>query len=312
MALTPSFALVCKKLKDSVSQGNSLHDAMTEVGVFDELTLGLIRAGETSGALEKVFGQVKDNYSRADTIKRKVKKAMTGPAVVLIITVVCVFYMMWKTVPTFITMFSGAKVALPLPTRILISASHVCTEYPLPIFMGIVAFAYTLYRLPLIYNAFPFLHGFFLKLPVVGKLQKMMIRETFARTLLNLIRAGLKTIDAISLCREVSTCYPYKAAMGRALLAVEHGDSLMSALEVEKDIFGLVLLRSIGFGENTGKTDKVLGPIADREASSIIDYVDSLGSVIEPLMTLFIGGIIMVIMLALFLPIFGMTKVIRA
>jgi type II secretory pathway component PulF len=98
--------------------------------------------------------------------------------------------------------------------------------------------------------------------------------------------------------------------MARAILSVAAGSTLMAALEVEKDIFGVIVVRTLGFGERTGKTEKVLEPLADVLSVEIMDYIDVLNTLIEPLLTLFIGGIVLLIMLALFIPIFTLPKLI--
>jgi type II secretory pathway component PulF len=310
MALTPKFADVCKKMRDQVSEGATLYDAMRETEVFDPLVLGLVRAGEKSGFLSKSFNQIKGNYRRSADIKRKMIKLLTYPAVVILVAMLCIFFLMWKTVPTFVGLFATAKLELPLPTKILMGASNFTTHYPYLVFLGICAIGYAGMQIPVLYRKLPSTHKYILKIPVVGKLQKLLIQETFTRTMMNLLTAGLKILDALSLCRAVSTCYPYKGAIARAILSVSGGTPLMISLEDEKDIFGLIVVRTLGFGEKTGKTEKVLEPLSQVLGSEIMDTIDTLNTIVEPLLTLMIGSIVLLIMLALFIPIFTLPKLV--
>jgi type IV pilus assembly protein PilC len=310
MAITKKFAAVCQKMRDAISEGSTLYDAMRETSVFDPLVLGLIRAGEKSGYLAKTFNQIKSNYRRTADIRRKVIKLMSYPIVVMFVAAICIFFLMWKTVPTFVGLFANAQMDLPLPTKILMGVSAFTTQYPYLVFAGIVAMGVLVANFSKIYRAFPAIHRPILRIPVIGRLQKLLIQETFTRTLKNLLAAGLKILDALSLCRAVSGCYPYKGAMARAILSVAAGSTLMSSLENEKDIFGVIVVRTLGFGEKTGKTEVVLAPLSDVLSSEIMDYIDNLNTVIEPMLTLFIGGIVLLIMLALFIPIFTLPKLI--
>lgn len=308
MAYTKKFAEVCGRMRVMISDGTTLHDAMRDTCIFDPLVLGLVRAGEKSGFLAKSFLQIKLNYRRNDTIRRKIIKLMSYPLVVMFVAAICIFFLMWKTVPTFVGLFATAGFELPLPTKILMVVSNVTVTYPYLVFAGIIGVGFLVSKFPAFYRASPWSHRFVLKIPVFGKLQKLLIQETFTRTFLNLQLAGLKIIDALSLCRQVSTCYPYKGAIARAMLTVSAGSTLMSSLEVEKDIFGIIVLRTLGFGEKSGKTEKVLEPLAETLGVEIMDTIDTLNTIIEPLLTLAIGSVVLLVMLALFIPIFSLPK----
>jgi type IV pilus assembly protein PilC len=308
MSLTKKFAEIVSRIRASVSDGSTLHDAMAATLVFDPLVLGLVKAGEKSGFLNKAFAQIKQNYTRNATIKRKVIKLLSYPLVVMFVASICIFFLMWKTVPVFVGLFSSAGLELPLPTKILMAVSGFTTNYPYLVILGIFGMGFLVTKLPAIYQKLPKTHGLILKMPIFGKLQKMLIQETFTRTFLNLQLAGLKIIDSLSLCRSISTCYPYKGAIARAMVDVSSGSMLTLSLEAEKDIFGVIVVRTIGFGEKSGKTEKVLEPLAETLSVEIMDFIDTLNTVIEPLLTLMIGSVVLLVMLALFIPIFSLPK----
>jgi type IV pilus assembly protein PilC len=310
MSQSKKFGQVCQRLKEIVAEGSTLHDAMRDTRVFDSLTLGLVRAGEKSGFLNRAFAQVKHNLRRTQTIRKKVIKLSVYPTVVMFVAALCVFFLMWKTVPTFVGLFASANLELPMPTKILMGISSFVSTYPFLVLAGLVGLAVGVVYLPVLYRKVPALHGVVLKLPIIGKLQKMLIQETFTRTLYNLLSAGVRIVDALSLCRDVSSCYPYKGAIARSMLAVSSGSPLMVSLEEEKDIFGIIVVRTLGFGEKTGKTEKVLEPLTETLSNDIMDYIDNLNTVIEPLLTLFIGGVVLLVLLALFIPIFNLPKLV--
>ena len=308
MSQSKKFGQVCQRIRDIISDGSTLYDAMREVCVFDSLTLGLIKAGEKSGFLNRAFAQIKHNLRRTQTIRKKVVKLSVYPTVVVFIASLCVFFLMWKTVPTFVGLFASAKLELPLPTKILMTISHVVSTYPFLVLAGLVSVFGLVYFLPVFYGKCPAVHVYVLRLPLIGKLQKLLIQETFTRTLFNLLAAGVRIVDALSLCRDVSSCYPFKGAIARSMLSVSSGSPLMVSLEGEKDIFGIIVVRTLGFGEKTGKTEKVLEPLTETLSNDIMDYIDNLNTILEPLLTLFIGGVVLLVLLALFIPIFSLPK----
>jgi len=218
--------------------------------------------------------------------------------------------LMWYTVPQFVGLFSSSSMALPIPTQILIVCSGFTTKYPWAVILGIFAFISFMVRIPAMYRALPVTHRFFLKMPIIGGIQQKLIQETFTRTFVNLLKANIKYLDALTLCRSISTCYVYKASMARAVIAVSLGNSLMVSLEEDKEVFGLLLIRSLGFGESTGKIEQVLTPLGEMLGFEIMEHIEQMKNYIEPILTVCIGAVVLLIMLALFLPIFNLPKLI--
>jgi len=306
----PASKKIVDGIAESVSEGQNLHDSMRDSRVFDTLALGLVRAGEQTGKLPEAFGHVKDIYRRNMIVRSKIVGLMTYPAIVIVVAAICIFVLMWKTVPVFVGLFSTSGMALPLPTQLMIAGSNFTTSYPWAVFLGIVLLGVVLWKLPVAYRAAPWCHDFILKFPLIGNIQKRLIQETFVRTFLNLLKADIQYLPALALCRSVSTCYPFKGALARAMIAVSHGNSLMVSLEEEKDIFGLVLVRSLGFGETVGRTEQVLEPLSEAMSRDIVNYIEQMKTILQPFLNLVIGGIVLFVMLAMFLPIFNLPKLI--
>jgi len=260
--------------------------------------------------LAETFDHLKNIYRRNEIVRKKVIGIMVYPAIVLMIAALVIFFLMWFTIPQFVGLFSGSGMELPLPTKILIVISGFTVKYPWAVLLGIFLFGVFLVRIPAMYRALPSSHAFFLKFPVVGAVQQKLIQETFARTFVSLLKAELKYLEALQLCRTISTNYIYKGSIARAVVAVSFGNSLMVSLEEDKEVFGLLLVRSLGFGERTGKIEEVLTPLAEMLSFEITEYIDQMKNYIEPVFTLIIGGIVLLIMLALFMPVFALPKLI--
>jgi type II secretory pathway component PulF len=306
----PKFKIMLEDMRRKVEEGSSLYDAMKYPGIFDALALGLVRAGEESGKLGETFDHLKNIYRRNEMVRKKVVGLMVYPAGVLIIASFVIFFLMWFTIPQFVGLFSGSGMELPIPTKILIAVSGVTVGYPWAVLLGIFAFSFGILRIPAVYRAIPALHPYVLKMPVVGSVQKRLIQETFARTFVSLLKAELKYLEALQLCRTISTNFVYRGSIARAVVAVSFGNSLMVSLEEDKDVFGLLLIRSLGFGELTGKIEEVLTPLAEMLSFEITEYIDGMKNYIEPIFTALIGGVVLLIMLALFMPIFALPRLI--
>lgn len=306
----PKFGKILEVMHKKVEEGSSFYEAMKGAEVFDALALGLVRAGEESGKLDDTFDNLKNIYRRNEIVRKKVMGIMIYPAGVLVVAVCVIFSLMMFTIPQFVGLFSGSGMELPLPTKILIAGSHFTTTYPWAVLLLIFGLIMTLVKIPAMYRKFTFTHRFFLKFPIVGGVQKKLIQETFARTFVSLLKAELKYLEALQLCRTISTNYIYRGAIARAVVAVSFGNSLMTSLEEDKDVFGLLLVRSLGFGEKTGRIEEVLSPLAEMLSFEITEYIDQMKNYIEPVFTALIGGVVLLIMLALFMPIFALPRLI--
>jgi type IV pilus assembly protein PilC len=310
-SIQKSFVGVLQHMRDMIEQGQTLHEAMRATGSFDPLVLGLVRAGEGTGDLGGAFEMIGYMFKRESTIRRKIIKVLSLPAITIVIAAVCVFFLMWKTIPQFVALFKSMGADLPLPTKILIAVSDFTAAYPWAVALGIVGMILFFLNAGKLYRKLPWLHAWLLKIPVFGGFQKKLIQETFSRTYLSMVATGdVPILVALGLCRGVSPCYPYRAALARAMVSISIGGTLSAALEPEKDIFGFLLVRSIGFGDDTGKTADVLKPLADELSEEVMDFVDNLSTILEPMMTVFIASIVLVIMLALFIPIFSLPNLI--
>ena len=310
-ARTPRTAKVMEELRRSVAEGISLYEAMKRTGAFDDLTLGLINSGEKAGTLDKTFSQIKALCERNATVKRKIVGVMIYPAIVCVVAIGCIYMLMLKTVPVFVGMYSESKMTLPIPTQILITSSKAVTTYPWQIGICCIIAAVCVIKMPAFYRAAPWSHDFVLRIPGLSIIMQKIIQATFTRTLSDMLMAQTRIVDALGMCRAVSTNYVYKGAIARAMLSVAKGQPLVTAFEPEVLVFGKTLIKAIKFGETTGKLDDVLAPMATALDRDLSEYIDQIKVFMEPALTVVIGGVVLLIMLALFIPIFNMPNMIK-
>ncbi len=301
---------IMDKMKKDVVNGNSLYEAMRKTGAFDDLTLGLVNAGEKAGFLDRTFQQIKELTRRNLMVRGKVIGLMIYPAIVVCIAVGSVFVLMWKTVPVFAGMYKESNMTLPAPTQMMISLSDFVTEQTIPAALVSAAIIFFFMKIPTIYRAIPELHGPVMRLPGIGLVQKKLMQSTFTRTLSDMLGAQTRIVEALFLCRDVSTNYVYKGHVARAIISVAKGNKLGRAFEPAEDVFGPMMIKALSFGDSTGKIEEILGPMSAALDRELGEYIDQLKTVLEPVLTVFIGGIVLFVMLALFIPVFNMSKLI--
>jgi type II secretory pathway component PulF len=297
-------------MKKAVINGNSLTDAMRKSNAFDDLTLGLVNAGEKAGFLDRTFQQIKELTRRNLMVKNKVISLMIYPAIVVCIAIGSIFVLMWKTVPVFAGMYKESNMTLPAPTQMMISLSDFVTQQTIPAALVSAGIIFFFMKIPAIYRAIPELHGPVMRLPGVGMVQKKLMQSTFTRTLSDMLGAQTRIVEALFLCRDVSTNYVYKGHVARAIIAVAKGNKLGKAFEPAEDVFGPMMIKALTFGDQTGKIEEILSPMSSALDRELGEYIDQLKTVMEPILTVFIGGIVLFVMLALFIPVFNMSKLI--
>lgn len=301
---------IMEGVKKDVVNGNSLADAMRKSNAFDDLTLGLVNAGEKAGFLDRTFQQIKELTRRNLMVKNKVIGLMIYPSIVVCIAIGSIFVLMWKTVPVFAGMYKESNMTLPLPTQMMISLSDFVTQQTIPAALVAAAMIFLFMKIPSIYRAIPELHAPVMRLPGIGIVQKKLMQSTFTRTLSDMLGAQTRIVEALLLCRDVSTNYVYKGHVARAIISVAKGNKLGRAFEPAEDVFGPMMIKALTFGDQTGKIEEILGPMSTALDRELGEYIDQLKTVMEPILTVFIGGIVLFVMLALFIPVFNMSKLI--
>lgn len=310
-AENPDFRFVMTKVRDDISNGVPLSEAMAKFPkVFSTLYVNMVKAGEQGGILDVIFERLSEYMEKAEGVSRKVKSAMMYPIVVMSVAVLVVIFLMVKVVPTFRDVFASFGAKLPAPTQFLIDVSDFLASKKsllIVVFLVVGYIALSMYRKTKTgaYNW----DLMILKLPVFGVLAQKAAVAKFARTLGTLIKSGVPIMDALETVAKTSGNLVLEKAVLNARDSVREGKTLTQPLK-ESKVFPPMVTQMINVGEETGALDTMLNKIADFYEDEVDAAVDGLTSIIEPILIVFLGVTIGFIVVAMFMPMFSIGNVV--
>ena len=299
------FANILRNVKSNVESGSTFSDALRRhPKVFDELYVNLIAAGEVGGILDTILNRLSAYIEKAVKLARQVKGAMVYPISILGVAVVVIVIMLTKVIPVFENMykeFKGAK--LPAPTQVVINISNgfQANWYwffgaAVVIFVGMSA----LLKNP---KGRQFFDAFILKAPVIGTVLRRVAVARFTRTLGTLLSSGVPILDSLQICARTAGNKTVQGAIMYAREKISEGKDLAGPLS-ETNVFPSMVVQMIGVGEQTGAMDQMLQKIADFYEDEVDVAVGALTAMMEPIMMVFLGGVIGGIIVAMYLPVF--------
>jgi type IV pilus assembly protein PilC len=319
-----TFKRVIGYVADDIEGGSTLSEAMGRHSrAFDRLLVSMVAAGETGGVLDLILSRVADFMEKAQKLKARVKSAMIYPAVVLTAAFLILLGLMTFVVPSFETaideMTEGAE--LPGITQVVLGVSGWIAKGPIlpgfdlrvkgvPIGGWVILVGIPFVIMFLLRFARRFRGGRFvldsvkLKLPVVGVLTSRVSVTRWTRTLGTLISAGVPILDALNVTRETAGNEVFANMLGRVHDSIRQGDTFAGPLRQSKTV-DLIVSNMVAVGEETGDLDKMLLKVADNYDEQVDVLVASLMSMLEPIMIVVLGAVVMVIVLAIFLPMIG-------
>ncbi|MCD6123691.1 type II secretion system F family protein [bacterium] len=305
-------ARVIANVRDTVSSGSTLADALAkEKKVFDQLYVSMIEAGEVGGALDVILKRLADYREKADAIKRKIKGALTYPAIMLVMLVLISFIMLTFIIPIFAGMFEGLGAELPKPTQIVINLSN-WLKGNLHLIIGGAILIVIIYKLMRKNSKTRYYIDYlFLKLPLFGMLIRKTAVARFSRTLGTLIQSGVNIIDALQVTAKTAGNDVIARAIKNAIIAISQGETIAKPLE-ESRVFPPMVVQMINVGEKTGNLDTMLAKIADFYEEEVDSAVETLTAMIEPLMTVVMGIVVGGLLVAMYLPMFDIIGKIKA
>jgi len=306
------FKAILSHVKEEIENGRKINAAIARYPkIFDPVTLALVAVGEEAGVMEKVCRQIKALLARNHKVQKKLRSIMIYPAIVCTVLTVSLYILTTQVIPKFAVIFESVHMSLPVPTQILMNLSGAATGHPL-LTLGLVgAFLYLVFQFPRIFTRFHQLHRLSLKLPVIGVIQRQVIMANFARTFSNLIDANVTLIRSLSLARDISPNFCYRAMIANAVLAVNEGRK-MSPVMTDTDVFKKDFIKLLQFADETAQTSAILAPLAEELDEELNVLIDDLKPVVESLIIVVIGVILGGVLLALFLPIFNISQAIKA
>jgi type IV pilus assembly protein PilC len=302
----PTFKAVLKEITKDVEGGSTLAEAMKKhPKIFDSLFVNLVAAGEVGGILDTILRRLAQFIEKAERLKSQIKGAMTYPIVVMAIAILVISVILVFVIPVFEDMFKSFGSALPTPTQIVVNMSRFLKGniHWVLIAMGAMIYGFKRYRDTAAGKKQT--DSLFLKLPVFGDLLKKTAVARFTRTLGTMISSGVPILDALEIVAKTAGNAVIEEIIYEVRSSIAEGQTIAEPLS-ENDIFPGMVIQMIAVGEATGALDSMLEKIADFYDEEVDQAVSALTSMLEPLLMLFLGGSIGGLVIAMYLPIFGM------
>jgi len=307
----PVFKKIVLQVNDDIGIGHTLSDAIAKhPGAFNNMYVSVVRSGEISGALDTVLDQLATYMENIEAMKSKIKAAMRYPAFIAGFVTLLLIGILWKLVPTFSSVYGSMGGELPKPTLILIAVSDVVRHHIVIVFISIVALIIA-FKAAMTNPSFKFLiHKHFLKFPVFGPIVRKNILATYCRTMALLMESGTPILEATQIAGAVVNNSLYAQALESVYGDLRQGELLSASLEKSRE-FPVLVTQLVSTGEESGKIDDLLRKAAEFYEREIKNVVDSLAAIIEPFLIILLGGVVGAILIALYLPIFMVGKLIK-
>ena len=293
-----------------VEGGSNLSKALAkQKGVYTDVELNLIAAGEQSGNLVEMIQRVADNLEKQKDFNAKLKGAMIYPAIIFVAIVVVVTLLMIFMVPAVEDLYEDFGGELPWITKLMVSISNFIISYWWGLVIMLVAGGISLRYYQSTPSGKEVFDRFFLTMPIFGQLvTKMQIAE-FSRLLAMLMKSGISIIDALNIVGKALPNVHFKKALHEAAKEVEKGVPLAVPISKNED-FPLIVSRIIATGESTGNLDKVLEDISKFYQTEVDNMTSNLTKMLEPVILLVVGGIVALLALVVYMPIYGLANII--
>ena len=309
------FAIVLRDIKASVEQGSSFSDALRRhPRIFDELFVNLVQAGEAGGILDSIMNRLSIYLEKRQKLVRQVRGALGYPVIVFLIAIGVMVVMLAFVIPAFENMFAefgGGPEALPWITRFMVSLSHGFISWLPFIVIALIGLVFAVGNMIKRPKGRRLLHGAMLKVPIVGSVLRKIAVARFTRTLGTLLQSGVPILDALEICARTSGNVVIQEGIMLVRRQVSEGQSMAEPL-MAAAVFPDMVVQMIGVGEQTGALDQMLNKIADFYEEETDVAVASLTSMLEPIMMVGIGGMVGVVLVSMYLPIFSLAGNIKA
>ena len=306
----PAFKSILSKIKDDIETGSSLSDALARhPAVFSTLYVNMVRAGESSGALDDILDRLASYLEKTNTLQRKVKSSLVYPVVVITMAILITLVMLLKVIPTFKGIFSMLGGELPFPTRILIFISDTIRQMFIYVASGIAVMVFALKKYAKTTQGKENFDKMLLGMPVLGPLFRKVAVAKFTRTFATLVKSGVPILVSLEIVGKTAGNAVIEKAVESVRSGIKEGENIADPL-AKSGAFPPMVVRMIKVGEQTGELEKMLTKIADFYEDQVDAAVSGLTSLIEPLIIGFLGIVIGGIVIAMFLPVFKLTEIV--
>ncbi|ATP30079.1 type II secretion system inner membrane protein GspF [Chromobacterium violaceum] len=302
---------VLAALRSDILEGKGFAQALSSApGVFSPLYRSLVQAGEQSGHLDMVMSRLAEYLDKRQNTQQKVTLALAYPAVVTLVAILVVAGLMSYVVPQVVSVFAQTKQSLPFLTRALVACSDFLRQWGVALLIGIAAAAFLIVRAlraPALKRRF---HARVLKLPVFGRLFRALNTARMASTMSILVGSGVPLLTALETARGLMTMLPMQDAVADAMAKVREGVSLSRALNASRQ-FPPVLIHLISSGEASGTLSHMLDRAAQQQEQEVERKLATFTTLMEPLLILVMGGMVLLIVLAIMMPIIDMNQMVH-
>ncbi|WP_374296465.1 type II secretion system inner membrane protein GspF [Acinetobacter sp.] len=296
-------------VRAKVLEGHSLAKALDQSGNFPTLYIATVAAGERSGPLDLILEQLADYTEGRFAMQKKIQGAMIYPVILMLMSFAIIMGLMTYVVPDIVKVFANTDQALPWITQALMATSDFIRNYWMYMLVLGALGLFLLGRFLRTDAGHYTLDRFILKLPLFGKLSRGINSARFASTLSILTRSGVPLVDALKIGAAVSSNWVIRDAVNHAAEKVVEGGNLATQLE-RSGYFPPMMVQMIRSGENSGELDRMLIRASDMQDKQISSLITTLLALLEPLMLVFMAGIVLVIVIAVMLPIVNMNNLI--
>ncbi len=308
------FRRIVNTVAFTVSQGRTLSDSMSQFpDVFSEVEIGIVRAGEAAGNLDKMLTRLSEQLSRSHELQVKLISAMTYPIVVLIVLFLAASGMLVWVIPTLVRLLTegGLKQAdFPFATRLLIQVSNIMTHYWWAVFMAIIL-VILLVRFYLTTENGRYHWDFLkLKIPFVGVLMRKVFILRFMSIFGILIESGLPLVKALSIVASALQNQIYRMKIFEVIAKVQQGEKVSSSLDNTPFLFPETVVNMLSVGEQSASVGFIAGKVANQYDLEIDYALKRLMALLEPLLVVFVGFAVALLALAILTPIFRLTQLV--
>jgi type IV pilus assembly protein PilC len=302
------FKNVIKTVKEDVEAGSTLNQAKRKhPKAFDDLYCNLIASGEQSGSLDTMLRRLAEFIEKNVRLRAKVKQAMIYPVAIVCFAVIVAIFMLWKVIPIFASIFRDLGAELPALTAFVVLLSEFVEKYIIFVFLGLIGLflAFRYYRSTT--SGRWSTDALALKVPLFGKIMYKVSMARVTRTLATLISGGVAMLEALKITSTTAGNVVIEKEIIDARKLVSEGKTMAESFKISGR-FPTMMLQMINVGEATGTLDEMLNKLAIFYDEEVDTAVSALLSILEPLMMIFVGGIVGGLVISMYLPIFGLMK----
>ncbi|MBI3039141.1 type II secretion system F family protein [bacterium] len=306
------FGKALLKINSDIASGSSFSDAVSRhPKIFSQLFIHLVKAGEEGGMLDDILLRYAAYEENQEKIRSRVRGALVLPAIMVMVAIGVVVALLTYVFPKFMELFKGREQLLPLPTKIVMGVSNFLrNQWYLAIILTIssAVIIYLVLQTKIGYRYFSRLQ---LWAPLFGELFRKTFVSRFARTLAALSKGGVPTLRALKIVMDIIPNVSVKNAVNEIYINVEKGGNYSDPMQKNKALFPSMVTLMMRVGETTGNIDHMLNKISDYYDAEVEAVVAAIIATIEPIMTVIMGGVVLIISLSMFLPLFDIGKLLK-